>query len=115
MKIKEHDAVKKYADCPRCGASCKKHSVGRRTLKDLQHTTWRVRYSKHYCRLCRKYFNAGVPGARDSARYMDRVMDEALRMLESRTLEQTAIEMERVHGIKIPISTIFEWKTELGT
>ncbi len=74
--------------CPHCGHHASRDRLVRRTLHDLGDTlTERPRdivllCSQHYCRPCRKYFNAdssdlAVPGSH----YTRRVVDTAIRLV----------------------------------
>ncbi len=74
--------------CPHCGRKASRDRLVRRTLHDLGNTlTGRPRdivllCSQHYCRHCRKYFNADSSDLADpGSHYTRRVVDLAVRLV----------------------------------
>jgi hypothetical protein len=104
--------------CPRCGHSAYRDSRGRRTLHDLgDPLTGRPRdlvvlYSRHFCSVCRKYFNADMTDLADpGSHYTRRVVEAAVRSviedgLPYRTASWT---LWREHRAFVPYATIQNW------
>jgi len=110
MKIPElHlDIVEDTAICPSCGATGKKHSFGRRKVRDFNMIKI-VKYSKHYCTNCEKYFSQRIDGADKNKRYSNRVIRECVRLRKSHTLEEVSIIMRRDYKVEVPQATIHDW------
>ena len=104
--------------CPRCGHSAYRDRLVRRTLHDLGNPfTGRPRDivllgSQHYCRRCRKYFNADSsdladPGSHDTRR----VVELAVRLVVEDGLpyRSAAWALWRDHRVFVPYATILNW------
>lgn len=101
----EREYIAKRASCPQCGASCPRHSLGSRSIRELTGVS-RVAYSKHYCRVCRKHFSNFDPGVvGKGALYSNDFKLAAVRLLRmGSTLESVS------KKFKVPLSTLAEWK-----
>ena len=104
--------------CPHCGHSAYRDRLARRTLHDLGNTlTGRPRdivllYSQHYCRRCRKYFNADSTDLADpGSHYTRRVVDLAVRLVVEDGLPYRSAEwaLWRDHRVFVPYATIQNW------
>ena len=104
--------------CPHCGRSAYRDRLARRTLHDLGHTlTGRPRdivllCSQHYCRHCRKYFNADSTDLADpGSHYTRRVVDTAVRLVVEDGLPYRTAEwaLWRDHRVFVPHATIQNW------
>jgi hypothetical protein len=108
--------------CPRCGHGASSDRLVRRTLHDLGNTlTGRPRDiillgSQHYCRRCRKYFNADASGLADpGSHYTRRVVELAVRLVVEDGLPYRSAEwaLWRDHRVFVPYATIQNW-VEVG-
>jgi hypothetical protein len=104
--------------CPHCGHGACRDRLVRRTLHDLGNTlTGRPRdiillCSQHYCRRCRKYFNADSTDlAAPGSHYTRRVVDTAIRLVVEDGLPYRAAEwaLWRGHRVFVPFATIQNW------
>jgi hypothetical protein len=104
--------------CPHCGHGAYRDRLVRRTLHDLGDTlTERPRdivllCSQHYCRPCRKYFNADSSDlAAPGSHYTRRVVDTAIRLVVEDGLPYRAAEwaLWRGHRVFVPFATIQNW------
>jgi hypothetical protein len=104
--------------CPRCGHSAYRDRIARRTLHDLGNPyTGRPRdivllCSQHYCRPCRKYFNADSTDlAAPGSHYTRRVVEMAVRLVVEDGLPYRAAEwaLWRDHRVFVPFATIPNW------
>ena len=104
--------------CPHCGGKASRDRLVRRTLHDLGNTlTGRPRdivllCSQHYCRRCRKYFNADASDLADpGSHYTRRVVDLAVRRVVEDGLPYRCAEwaLWRDHRVFVPYATIQNW------
>ena len=104
--------------CPRCGHGAYRDRIVRRTLHDLGNPfTGRPRdiillCSQHYCRRCRRYFNADSSELADpGSHYTRRVVDTAVRLVVEDGLPYRAAEwaLWRDHRAFVPYATIQNW------
>jgi hypothetical protein len=104
--------------CPYCGRSAPRDRRCRRTLHDLGNTlTGRPRdiilfVSQHYCRRCRKYFNADASDWADpGSHYTRRVVELAIRLVVEDGLPYRSAEwaLWRDHRVFVPYATIQNW------
>ena len=104
--------------CPHCGRSASRDRLARRTLHDLGNPyTGRPRdivllSSQHYCRRCRKYFNADSSELADpGSHYTRRVVDTAVRLVVEDGLPYRSAEwaLWRDHRVFVPFATIQNW------
>ena len=104
--------------CPHCGRKASRDRLVRRTLHDLGNTlTGRPRdivllCSQHYCRHCRKYFNADSSNLADpGSHYTRRVVDLAVRLVVEDGLPYRCAEwaLWRDHRVFVPYATIQNW------
>lgn len=110
----EIDLVKRRIPCPVCGETAARTHRGQRTLAEIVNgrgVRLTIRYSKHYCRRCRKY--RSVPTgrwARASARY-GRTVEAALLEIHrtEKNLNASCAELRKRYGIVVPPTTLHEW------
>jgi hypothetical protein len=104
--------------CPHCSGKASRDRLVRRTLHDLGNTlTGRPRdivllASQHYCRRCRKYFNADSTDLADpGSHYTRRVVDLAVRLVVEDGLPYRSAEwaLWRDHRVFVPYATIQNW------
>lgn len=112
MKI---DLSRTIAECPVCAQPGKRHSAGRRKLRDIcgrVPAVLEVVYTKHFCIRCRKFFSVSMVHLADPAsRYTLRIKRRALDMLrEGVTLERVRRDLRRQHRIDIPATTLHDWR-----
>jgi len=114
MKVLKRSKVKSLAACPGCQQLCKRHSIGRRRLKDLgSDAVVEVRYSKHYCSNCGRYFSVGVPYAARGRQYTDEVRWLAVNLYsQGFTLAKVRELLIKRHGALVATSTIHTWWAE---
>lgn len=118
MKIRKINVVRKVAGCPRCGAASKRHSIGRRRLRELGitgPTMLDVRYSKHYCEKCRKHFSVDTSFlAPPSGRFTHRVRKTSVDFVRKQglTIERAVQRMRQRYYVHIPPTTLHDWVVE---
>lgn len=109
--------------CPKCGKSCYRDSIGRRTLHDLgamrsgRPRDIHVTYSKHRCERCGIYFNADMSDiAAAGSHYTHRVVAAAVRtVVEDGLPYRTASwRLWRDHRVFVPFATIQNWVEAAG-
>lgn len=106
---------RKTCPCPTCRTQSKRHSEGKRRLREVgitKPTTLEVTYSKHYCPTCRKHFaypmeHFAVPGARFTRRVQRIAMD--LYHRDGLTLERVTLRMRARHHVHVPPTTLCDW------
>jgi transposase-like protein len=71
-----------------------------------------VEYSKHKCKKCRLHFSVQFPGAAPGSHYTKRVKDTALDLLRQPGigLKMASEILMKQHFMRIPITTLHEWK-----
>jgi transposase len=111
------------SSCPTCGRRCPRDQQGERTLFDLGDTRKgrprqiHLTYSKHYCRDCKKYFNADMSDlALPNSRYTLRVVAMAVRSVVEDGLpyRPATWHMWRDHRVYVPFATIQNWVEAAG-
>jgi hypothetical protein len=109
--------------CPRCGRSCYRHALGRRSLHDLgclRHDgpcVLRVVYSRHYCASCRLHFSAALSDlAPPGSHYTQRVLVMAVRLVVEDGLpyRTASWHLWRDHRVFVPYATIQNWVEAAG-
>jgi hypothetical protein len=104
--------------CPHCGRAAYRDRIARRTLHDLGNPfTGRPRdivllCSQHYCRRCRKYFNANATDLADpGSHYTRRVVALAVRLVVEDGLPYRAAgwALWRDHRVFVPYAAIQNW------
>jgi len=101
--------------CPKCMTISKRHSNGKRKLKEVgisAPTILEVTYSKHYCTKCRKFFSLPMDHlAKPAGRFTNRAQRTAVDLVvkQSMTLQQASIRMRQKYFIEIPESTLHDW------
>lgn len=94
-------------DCPECGTESKKHSIARRRLITLKGII-KVELSVHKCTKCKKHFRVPNPLSIKKMRYGKDVVEEAVRY--QGTLQQIEIHFILKYGVRVPQTTIHDWK-----
>ncbi len=114
-KIRRINLSRKTAPCPKCGTVSKRHSVGRRRLREVgisAPTVLEVTYSKHYCVNCRKHFSLPMDHlAQPSGRFTNRVRRTAVDLVvkQSMTLERATQRMRQKYHVHVPPTTLHDW------
>ena len=106
---------RKEAPCPKCSTVSKRHSCGRRTLREIgisSPTVLEITYSKHYCMTCRKHFSLPMDHlAQPSGRFTNRVRRTAVALVvkEALTLEKATQRMRQKSHVHVPPTTLHDW------
>jgi hypothetical protein len=114
-KVRELNFSRKIAPCPRCGEICKRHSVGKRRIREIGikgPSVLEVTYSKHYCVNCRKYFSLPMEHlAPPNSRFTNRVHRIALDLMGNQSLsyKEATNRMEQKYHVHIPPTTLCDW------
>jgi len=114
-KIRRINLSRKTAPCSKCGTVSKRHSIGRRRLREVgisAPTVLEVTYSKHYCVNCRKHFSLPMDHlAQPSGRFTNRVRRTAVDLVvkQSMTLERATQRMRQKYHVHVPPTTLNDW------
>lgn len=114
-KIRRINLSRKMAPCSRCQSMSKRHSLGRRMLREVGisgPTMLEVTYSKHYCIHCRKHFSLPMDHlAMPSGRFTNRVRRTAVDLVvkQSMTLEKATQRMRQKYHVHVPPTTLHDW------
>jgi transposase len=114
-KIRKINLSRKTAPCPRCDTISKRHSIGKRRLREVGISApaiLEVTYSKHYCVNCRKHFSLPMDHlAQPSGRFTNRVRRTAVDLVvnQSMTLEKATQRMNQKYYVHVPRSTLHDW------
>ncbi|MHC4884608.1 MAG: hypothetical protein ACYTGH_05935 [Planctomycetota bacterium] len=114
-KVRRINLSRKLAPCPRCNHMGKRHSLGRRRLREVGisgPTLLEVTYSKHYCIHCRRHFSLSMDHlAMPSGRFTNRVRRTAVDLVvkQSLTLEKAAQRMRQKYHVHVPPTTLHDW------
>ena len=114
-KIRKINLSRKSAPCPKCTAIGKRHSIGKRTLREVGisgPTVLEVTYSKHYCIRCRKYFSLPMCHlAMPAGRFTNRVRRTAVDLVvkQAMTLEKSTQRMRQKYHVHVPPTTLHDW------
>ena len=106
---------RKMAHCPKCGTHSKRHSEGKRRLREVgisAPTVLEVVYSKHYCVTCRKHFSTPMEHiAQPSGRFTNLVRRTAVDLVlrQALTLEKATKQMEERYFVHVPPTTLHDW------
>jgi transposase len=119
-RIVRRSRVYRSRRCPTCGRSSARRSSGVRQLRDLginRPVVLEVRYSKHFCRHCRTYFNCPMPDlAEPGSLYTCRVQETAVAkvLVDLLPLEQVQQQMFREFYVHVPPTTLYDWVVRAG-
>jgi len=114
-KVRCINLSRKNAPCPKCHMIGKRHSNGKRRLKEIGVSTpiiLEVVYSKHYCINCKKFFSLPMDHlAVSSGIFTNRARRTAIDLVvkQSMTLQSASIKMRQKYNIHIPESTLHDW------
>jgi len=114
-KVRKINLSRKTAPCVKCGTLSKRHSIGRRRLREVGvsgPTLLEITYSKHYCVTCRKHFSLPMDHiAQPSGRFTNRVRRTAVDLVvkQSLTLEKATLRMRQKYHVHIPPTTLHDW------
>lgn len=114
-RVRKINLSRKSAPCPRCNDVGKRHSIGKRSLREVGisgPTELEVTYSKHYCARCEKHFSLPMDHlAQPSGRFTHRVRRTAVDLVikQSLTLERTTIRMREKYNVHVPPTTLHDW------
>ena len=116
-RVTVRECVRPRACCPRCKTvSRQKHSQGWRQFRDLHGVIVRIRYAKFFCDPCQRVFSdcaAGNVDAPPRARYTARVRAIALeRLRNGSTLQAVADVLNEQYQIRVPMTTLHDWRRE---
>lgn len=106
---------RKAAFCPRCGGLGVRHSIGRRTLREVGVSgpvLLTVTYSKHYCEACRRHFSLPMEHlAAPKAHFTNRVRRAAVDMVlrNAMSLEEASRRMRGRYYVHVPVTTLHDW------
>jgi transposase len=115
IKFRKINLSRKAAHCPRCNKLSKRHSMGRRRLREVGisgPTVLEVTYSKHYCENCRKHFSLPMDHlALPSGRFTNRVRKTAVELVikQALTLEKATQRMRLKYYVHVPPTTLHDW------
>ena len=118
IKTRRIVMTRRSALCPTCGTACKRHSNGRRRLREIGvtgPTVVEVTYSKHYCEWCRKHFSIGMDHLAPAySRFTHRVRRTAVELVVSQalTLDKATQRMRQKYFVHIPLTTLHDWIKE---
>jgi hypothetical protein len=108
----------RYCPCPKCGAAAARHSIGKRYVQEIafdKPTVIKVIYSKHYCKSCKKIFNAPMQDiSENSCSYTTRVRNVVLSCIlsENRKVQTVRQLMQQKYFVTISSATIYRWLNE---
>ena len=114
-KVRRINLSRKIAPCPRCNHQGKRHSLGRRRLREVGingPTILEVTYSKHYCIHCRRHFSLPMDHlAMPSGRFTNRVRRTAIDLVgkQAMTLEKATQKMRQKYHVHVPPTTLHDW------
>ena len=114
-KFRKINLSRKAAPCPRCNQISKRHSLGRRRLREVGisgPTILEVSYSKHYCEKCHKHFSLPMDHlALPSGRFTNRVRRTAVELVikQALTLEKATQRMRLKYYVHVPPTTLHDW------
>jgi transposase len=114
-KFRKINMSRKTSPCPKCGEMSKRHSIGRRRLREVGisgPTVLEVTYSKHYCEKCRKHFSLPMDHlAQPSGRFTNRVRRTAVDLVikQALTLEKATQRMRQKYYVHVPPTTLHDW------
>jgi len=114
-KVRKINLSRKQAPCPMCNTVGKRHSIGRRRLREVgisSPTVLEITYSKHYCVICRKHFSLPMDHlAKPSGRFTNRVRRTAVDLVvkQSLTLEKSTMRMRQKYHVHVPPTTLHDW------
>lgn len=117
-KFRKINMSRKVSQCPRCGGLSKRHSIGRRRLREVGisgPTILEVTYSKHYCERCRRHFSLPMEHlAPAGGRFTHRVRRAAVAMVvaQALALDKAALRMRQKYFIRVSPSTLHDWVVE---
>ena len=103
------------APCPKCTAVSRRHSIGKRTLREIGisgPTVLEVTYSKHYCATCRKHFSLPMDHlAQRAGRFTSRVRHTAVALVakEELPLWKASERMRQKYHVHVPVTTLHDW------
>lgn len=118
VKTRRIIMARRSALCPACGAACKRHSNGRRRLREIGvtgPTVVEVTYSKHYCERCRKHFSLPMDHLAPAyGRFTNRVRRTAVELVVSQalTLDKATQRMRQKYFVHVPPTTLHDWVVE---
>ena len=121
VKYRQMNLSRNTANCPKCGTLSRRHSTGKRTLREVGisgPTVLEITYSKHHCIPCRKHFSIPMDHlAMPSGRFSRRVRETAVAFVvkEGLTLEKAMLRMREKHHVHVPPTTLHDWVVDEHT
>ena len=114
-KVRRINLSRKVAPCPRCTYMSKRHTLGKRRLREIGvdvPTLLEVTYSKHYCDRCKRHFSLSMSHlALPHNRFTNRVRRTAVSLVKKQmmTLEKASEIMRQKYHVRIPSTTLHDW------
>ena len=111
--LKKIVVAKLIVSCNRCGAAAPRHSIKRKILIGLDCVSYEITTSMHRCHKCRAFQVVKSPVCHKSkSRYANEVHDAAMDLFDrgDMTIEQIEMHLLRCHGVRVPGSTLGDWK-----
>jgi len=114
-KHRQMNLSREMAPCPKCTTVSKRHSTGKRTLREIgisSPTVLEITYSKHYCVTCRKHFSIPMDHlAQPAGRFTSRVRQTAVALVvkEAMILEKASERMRLKYHVHVPVTTLHDW------
>jgi transposase len=115
VRVRSINLSCKLAECPKCGASGKRNSLGHRWIREIsfsQTVILEITYSKHYCPVCERYFNRPMDHlAMPGSNYTNRVHRVAIDLVTNQGLTpvQAKEYMLLKYHVNVPFTTIQDW------
>lgn len=115
VKVRKINLGRMNYPCQRCGTISKRHSIGKRRLREVGITApavLEVTYSKHYCVSCRKHFSLPMEHlAQPGGRFTNRVRRTAVDLVikQSMTLDKATQRMRQKYFVHVPPTTLHDW------
>jgi len=114
MKEIAVDFIRSHVECPTCHNMCRMHSIGTRRIRTIgvsEPTVMNIRYSKHRCKACEKFFSVDMSSvAMPHGHYSNEVRNIAIQLYNTGvSLEKVSGKMRREHYVDVPITTIHCW------
>ena len=120
-KCRRMNLSRQSAPCPKCKTVSKRHSTGKRTLREIGafgHTLLEITYSKHFCMTCREHFSLPMDHlAQPAGRFTNRVRQTAVALVvkEGLTLKNASHRMRRIYHVHVPVTTLHDWVVDEQT
>jgi transposase len=114
-KCRRMNLSRETTPCPKCTTVSRRHSIGKRTLREIGisgPTVLEVTYSKHHCPTCRKHFSISMDHlAQPAGRFTNRVRHTAVALVvkDAMILEKASERMRLKYYVHVPPTTLHDW------